>query len=77
MLVKTTRMLGLALAFEHFDLARELAATSSFASIFQDRFGVELSEDVNRYVVYRTQKILARPPRVLAGADLMQTHGER
>ena len=72
-LVKTTRMLGLALAFEHFDLARELAATGPFASIFQDRFGVELSEDVNQYVVYRTQKILARPPRVLAGADLMQT----
>jgi FkbM family methyltransferase len=57
-LLRATRLLGLALAFEHFDIALELASSKRLANLITSAYGFQIQKDVEEFVRHRTGVLL-------------------
>jgi hypothetical protein len=67
-LLNASRLLSLALTFEHYDFALELVSTGKTNEFFQSAYGDRLLEDVESIIRQRTDRVLKRarserPPR--------------
>ena len=57
-LLEGTRLLGLALAFEHFDIALELVTAERFAGLLTNAYGFQIQKDVEEFLLHRTGILL-------------------
>lgn len=58
--LKASRLLGLALAFEHFDLALELTTSGRAATLFHGIYGAELRQELEDLIRARTRWVRRR-----------------
>jgi len=56
--LRAARLLGLALAFEHYDLALELSTCGRSAALLSQTYGDQVRQDVEEFVRRRTKVIL-------------------
>jgi len=57
-LLNVTRLLGFALAFEHFDVALELVTSARSSMLISNAYGLQVKKDVEEFIRCRTAELL-------------------